>query len=236
MLSLVCHSFSNPFHNQNSLVMKNQIVLRIAAVMVLVLAQSCAPVFSEMQTARLAGVNHVELTPYYSSTGSGNKNEDVDYSTVQSHIGLQAAFGILPEVDIRFRYENVWESGGKFGDGISLIGVGPKISFIKDKLAMSLPIGTALGDGVTDSWQFQPSLLGTLPVIKDKIDFTVAPKYVVQFCEECDNFLAFNTGLSFSKDLSKWALRTEYGRLFYGKEQGGASHFSVGFSVNLGKR
>lgn len=219
--------------------MKN-LLFNYASVLIVLVAlissQSCAPVFSEMQTARLAGAKHIELTPYYSSTATGNKNEDVDYTTVQKHLGLQVAYGLLPEVDIRFRYENIWESGGKFGDGISLIGFGPKVSFIKDKLAMSLPIGTAVGDGVTDSWQFQPSLLGTLPVIKDKIDFTVAPKFVVQFCDECDNFFAVNTGLSFSKDLSKWALRTEYGRLFYGKEQGGASHFSVGFSVNLGKR
>jgi hypothetical protein len=215
--------------------MKNQIVLCVAALMVLVLAQSCAPVFSEMQTARLAGEKQVELTPFFTSTSTGNKSEGIDNESVQTHLGLQVAYGVSPVVDFRFRFESVSANVAEQGDDIGVIGFGPKFSLIKDRLALSTIFGTPLGKGISNSWQFQPSLIGTLPVIKDKIDFTVAPKAVISICDDCENYFAVNTGLSFSSNLNKWALRTEYGRLFYGEDEGRASHFSVGFTVNLGR-
>lgn len=211
--------------------MKNLLNTIACGLIVLVGTQSCAPVFSELQSARMAGAGQVELTPHYSTTSVA---EGGDSEGIQNHLGLQLAVGVSPKVDLRFRYENIWLKESGILDGLSLIGFGPKFSLIQDRLALYTPFGTAVGDGVTDSWQFQPTVFLTLPVVPQKLDFTVAPKLVVQFCDDCDSYFAFNTGLAISSDITRWAFRPEFGLLF-GGDNSTASHFSFGISFNVSR-
>src|SRR5690606_16090129 len=168
----------------------------------------CSPVFSDLQSARTVGQGRVELTPHYTSASvsDGESSEGI-----QRHVGLQAAIGITPRFDIRLRYENVWLNDTGFGDGISLLAIGPKVSLLENHIALSVPIGRALGEGTLESWQIHPTLILTLPAVPDKLDVTLAPKYLVSLCSDCENYIAVNMGLAISSNLRKWAIRPEFG-------------------------
>ncbi len=194
--------------------------------------QNCAPVFSELQSARTVGKNRVEFTPSYSSVAF---SEDGESDGIQNHIGLQVAYGISEKLDIRFRYELIWLKDDEFSNNVSIMGIGPKYSVIQNKLAFYLPIGRAFGEDTDDTWQLHPTVLFTIPALEDKIDITISSKYLVTLCKSCDDYISFNFGAAFSNDLNKWAIRPEYGLLFNPGESGHFSQFSLGFSVSFGK-
>lgn len=201
-------------------------------------ATGCAPVFSELQSARTVGKNRVEITPSFSSVSFG---EDGDNSGVQNHAGAQIAYGLTPKIDIRLRYEYIWLKAAA-DEGVSIMGFGPKFSLWEDKIAFSLPVGKIISDMGTDingekpnTWQLHPTLLFTAPVIKEKLDLNFSPKYLATLCTDCEDLVAVNFGLAFSSNLNKWAIRPEYGLLFSPAESGHYSHFSIGFSAAFGK-
>jgi len=115
-----------------------------------------------------------------------------------------------------------------------VIGLGPKFSLIKDRLAAYAPIGFAVSD--LSTFQFQPTLLFTVPVASKKFDFNPSTKYLMTFCEGCEDFLALNLGIAVSNDIAKWAFRVEYGFLFNPGESGSYRQLSFGFSFPLNKR
>ncbi len=197
-------------------------------ILVSILFQNCAPVFSELQDARTAGKGNIELTTAYGST---NLVEEGDGSKVQNQLGLQAAFGVSPAVDIRARFEYVWVES----EHVSVIGIGPKFSLLKDHIAFSLPVGRALGEGSTDTWQLHPTLLFSIPLKKNIIDLNLSSKYLYSFCEDCEGLVAFNMGFSISNDLNSWAIRPEYGLLYNPDAAGHYSQFSIGVSKVFGK-
>jgi hypothetical protein len=196
-----------------------------------VILQSCAPVFSELQSARTVGKNKFEVTPSFSSVSF---NDDGETEGAQNHIGLQGAYGITSRFDLRFRYEHIWLKGEEDYDGVNVLGIGPKFSLIENKVAIYAPIGRAIDEGSEDTWQWQPTLLFTLPVIADKLDVNLSPKYLMTLCKECDDYFALNLGLSISQDFSKWSLRPEYGILVQPDGSGFYSHFSLGASFVFG--
>lgn len=193
---------------------------------------SCAPVFSELQSARTVGKNKFEATPSYSSI---SYSEEGETGGIQNHIGTQAAYGISSKVDIRFRYEYIWFKDDEFKGGVHVVGIGPKVGLLENIIAFSLPIGRAFGDYTEDSWEMHPTMLFTLPAVKEKLEITLAPKYLITFCEDCKDYIAVNLGLSLSSDVTKWTIRPEYGVLFIPGESGHFSHFSVGLSYVFGK-
>lgn len=189
--------------------------------------QSCLPVFSEMQSARLVGRGNAEITPYISAASIA---EDGDSEGIQNEAGVMAALGVGEKMDLRIRYVNVWEKGGAFGDGISALSIGPKFSLMENRIAAYLPVGRALGNSTSDSWEFLPTMLFTVPVIENKLEVTLSPKYIFTFCEDCQDYVALNLGLAISSDLSRWAIRPEYGHLYVFGESGHGRHFSIGVS------
>ena len=213
--------------------MKQNLTIAIPMIMLLILIQSCITPYSELQSARLVGKNNVELTPAYTTTSF---TSDGETDGIQNHVGLHAAFGLSQKMDLRLRYEYLWAKGDEFGNGVSVIGLGPKLSLVENRIALSLPVGTAFGQDITDQWQVQPSVLFTLPAIPDKLDITFAPKYILTFCEDCDDFVAFNLSLAISNNVSSWAIRPEYGLLYDLGESGHASQFSIGISKTFGKK
>lgn len=203
------------------------------AVLTTSVMQSClAPVFSDLQSARLVGDKNLEVTPSY-TTMAYPRDKETGEAGSQSHLGLQAAYGLSEKVDLRFRFEHIWESG--YGDNNEqVIALGPKFSVVKDRMALYLPFGTALSDFSTA--QLQPTVLFTLPVVRDKIDFNPSAKYLLTFCEDCVDYWAFNLGMAFSNDVRKWAFRMEYGFLLTPGDEGTYRQFSCGLSLPLNKR
>lgn len=194
--------------------------------------QNCVTVFSDLQGARTVGKGNVELTPSFSSVSVSGDGET---EKAQTHIGLQTAVGLSPTIDIRARYEYIWLAGSD-GDGISAIGIGPKFSLLKDHIAVYVPIGRALGEGTSETYQLHPTFLFSLGLKKDILDLNLSPKYLISFCEDCESLFALNIGLAISSDLNAWAIRPEFGLLFKPGEEGHASQFSIGVSKVLNKK
>lgn len=184
------------------------------------------PVFSEIQNARLVGKKHFELTPVFSTvSASDGKNSE----NIQTEYGLRGAISLSDKLDFQMRAEVVPYKGSDYFDTSLILGFGPKISLIENKVALSLPFV-----GLYE-WEFQPALLLTLPAIPNKLDITLSPQYIFTLCEDCQDFGAINFGLAISSDLSKWAIRPEYGRLYDYGEKGYAGQFSIGLSKTFGK-
>lgn len=116
--------------------------LLLVSIGIIVFLQSCAPVFSELQSARTVGKNNFEETPS-ASTVFYSLGEGLE--SVQRHFGLQGAYGLWSRVDLRIRYEYI--SLPRDDGGIGVIGIGSKFSLVEDKIAFHLPIGKAIGEG-----------------------------------------------------------------------------------------
>lgn len=191
---------------------------------------SCAPLFSDMQSARLVGKNNVEITPGYSSVQFAREGQR---ESVGSFVGLQAGYGLSDKVDLRVRYEHYQYEN----EETNVFAFGPKIGLVKDRIAFYLPVGFAFGGFVqesSNSWQMHPTILFTLPIEPNKIEFNPSVKHIVSFCNDCYNPLfAFNLGAGLSSDLSKWAIRPEYGLLYNLNEKGHYENFSIGLSLNM---
>ena len=193
--------------------------------LLLFLTQRCAPVFSEMQSARLVQKGGVEASGIYSNVGFA---EDGEADHIQNHIGVRFAYGFSDEVNVRFGYENVFESGE---DGAHIVGIGPKFQILPDRIAAYLPIGTAFGSNIStsDSWQIQPTALFTIPITSN-IEFNPSAKWLIPLSSDQENQVALNFGAGLSTDINRWAIRPEIGLLYNPGSGGHYTHYSVGFT------
>lgn len=192
----------------------------------------CAPVFSELQSAKLVGPGHLEVTPSFSSVSFSSEGES---EHIQNHYGIQAGIGINRQMDLRLRYERVsvdlQDMDGDESFGVNVLGFGPKFSLVKDMVAVYVPIGFAFGEDieVSETWQIHPTLLITLPISK-YFEFNPSAKVLIPLKGEQDTLVAFNLGTAFSTNLEKWAIRPEIGFLYNPGESGHFMHFSIGFT------
>ena len=199
-----------------------------------VLSAGCAPTFSEMQSARLAGPDRVEWTPGISSVGWHGEDES---EPAQFHVGLQMATGVSHRVDLRARYERI-QARQSGGGGVNIFGLGPKVGLVPDQLALNLPVGFAFGSGVTTgrSLSFHPTLLGTHPLM-DAVELNGSAKLLIPVgnLEDSDILGAMNIGLGISSAPDRWILRPEAGILFNPGESGHFRQVSLGFTFYTGR-
>mgnify|MGYP001076460731 CR=1 FL=1 len=188
----------------------------------------CAPTFSELQSARLVGKNQLEVTPSYSSV---SYHETGDNEKIQNHYGFQAALGLMDKMDFRLRYEYVTVPQDEIN--VHLVGLGPKFSFIEDRFAGYFPVGFGFGEDIgqiAETWQIHPTLLGTIP-FSNNVEFNPSTKALIPFQKDQNVLFALNFGLGLSSDLTKWAIRPEYGFLFDPSQQGNFQHFSIAVTI-----
>jgi len=212
----------------------SNMALFLSFLFLMFLTNSCAPVFSEMQSAGTVGEGKMDGTVSYSSVGFSGEGES---GHVQKHIDAQAAFGISENIDIRSRYSYVWVKGEDVGSiddvSINILSFGPKFSFIKNRLSAYLPIGFAFGEDISSSETFQihPTILGTYP-ITNRVEINPSAKVLFPLNENGgDTTIAFNLGLGF--DITNGIkLRPEYGILFNPGEDGHFSHFGIGLTFS----
>jgi len=187
----------------------------------------CAPVFSELQSAKLAGTDRAEVTASGSSLSFDGTS---DSGHVEDHVGLQVATGVHDRVDLRVRYERVIDPD------VNVLGFGPKVGIVRDHLALALPVGFAFGKDIDSgtSWEMQPTLIGTASLGKNA-EFNVSGKAIVPLAgEDRDTLVAFNTGFGLSTNLRKWVLRPEVGFCFNPGEEGHYTHYSLALSFFFG--
>lgn len=199
------------------------------------LFSACAPVFSELQSARTAGKNKTEVTAGYSyiSAVDQGENGERQRENVQDHIGLQVAYGITENFDMRMRLEHLWVADE--GGNTNIIGIGPKYEFIDNWLSFYVPVGFAFGgdieDGISDTWEVHPTMLLTIPAHKN-IELNTSTKYIHALQKDGWRFMAFNLGLGLSTDLTKYVIRPEVGWA-WDVQNGGSDDPFRQFSVGL---
>lgn len=201
---------------------------------VLAVAPGCAPVFSELQSAKLVGKGRVEVTPSLSTVSFSNEGESDE---VQTHMGLQMATGLSEDTDLRVRYERISvDTGSDDASIFHILGFGPKVGLVEDRSALYLPVGFAFGDNVDESsktWQFHPTFLFTVP-LGNGAEFNPSCKALIPLTGDGgDVLLALNLGAGLSSDLEKWVIRPEIGFLFNpdGDAEGHYMHYSIGLTL-----
>jgi hypothetical protein len=193
------------------------------------LHSSC--VFSDLQSARLAGPGRLEITPGYSSAGVYSEGES---EKVQNHFGVQVATGLSSKVDLRLRYEYVHFT--ESDEGVGVLGAGPKFGLVEDRVAIYTPVGFAFGSDLdsSETWQLQPTVLITYP-FNDYAEVTASGRGVIWLNEdEADSLIGANVGLGLSSDLDRWVIRPEAGFLKNPGEEGTLWQLSVGLTIFSG--
>jgi hypothetical protein len=214
---------------------KQKVTLRSACgftalIGVAALLAACAPVFSDLQSARLVGPGKIEATPGFSSVSVMDEGQT---EHIQNHFGIQAGVGVLSFLDFRLRYERVIVDGnGSDSFGLNVFGFGPKIGLLKDRIAFYVPVGFAFGEDieVSETWEIHPTLIATIPFSRS-IELNPSAKVLIPFKGERDTLVAFNLGAALGKDVRKWAIRPEVGLCFNPGEGGYFWQVSLGFSL-----
>lgn len=212
--------------------MKSLILFLLA--LLVIATYSCAPVFSTLQSAKMAGKGNFEVAPHFTTTSStsstSSSTSDGGTRHVQNHYGFQLGYGISDQFDVIARYEYLGIANA--GGNANIFGIGPKASLLKDRIAAYLPVGFAFGGDVNgiEDFEVQPTVLFTLPVGK-YIEINPSVKGIIGD----DFYMAANLGLGLSSDFDKWAIRPEYGMLFNPGEEGHVGQFSIGLSFKLTK-
>lgn len=192
----------------------------------------CAAPFAELQGARLAGKGKVEVTGSFSSVSFA---EGGDSGEIQREYTAQLAAGAGEHTDWRFRYTRIGPPGDGGEGGVNVIGIGPKFALRRDRAAIALPIGFAIGEDIDvgDTFQFHPTVFVTIPAARG-FEVNLSGKALIALTGG-NLGLAANLGLGLSSDLERWALRPEVGVLKYTEGDGYVRHLSLGLSYNLGR-
>jgi hypothetical protein len=191
----------------------------------LVLA-GCVPPFSELQSARTLSPGRTEITVHGTGVTSRFEGES---AAEQMEFGVLAGYGVTDAIELRARYISVSPEDGD--QSINVLGFGPKVRLARDRAALFMPVGFAFGGDVnaSDTFQFHPTLLLTLPVNRH-VEINGSTKALVPLSGGSDVLAAVNLGLGLSSNLERWAIRPEFGVLFNPGESGTYRQFSLGFS------
>lgn len=192
----------------------------------------CAAPFSDLQSARLVGEGNFEATAHYTAVSfSASGTSD----TTQREWGVQAAVGVSDDVDLRGRFERISVDDADLDTNV--LAAGPKVGLATDRAALFVPIGFAVGGDIETSktWQVQPTILLTAPA-NGKFELNGSGKILIPMSKDGgDELVAFNIGAGISTDLTRWALRPEFGVMISPGEEGAYRQASLGLTVFSGK-
>tara|TARA_B100000945_G_scaffold294836_1_gene271869 strand:- start:19 stop:705 length:687 start_codon:yes stop_codon:yes gene_type:complete len=208
----------------------------------------CAPITSDMQSAKTTGKGGIELTV---NTGSldYDDSDGNSMSEAQDNFGAHIAYGLGHKVDIRGRFENInvnslnslAESGEEVD--ITLFSIGIKYGVIKDKLALYLPYDIYYSDGESGPETLAPTLIYT-KTFKEGFEVNPSAKWIMPMNEETDSDpgLAINLGLGVNPgsllkkvEFERTMLRAEYGLYLPIDSEGDAwfSHTTFGLTYRI---
>jgi hypothetical protein len=169
---------------------------------------ACAPVFSDLQSARTLPRGAFELTPQGTSTW-GSDDDDSDH--IQNHIGAQAALGLSDRTEVRARFEHIDVDD----EGANVVALGPKVALVPDRLALYVPVAVAFaGDSDSAAWAAQPALIASFP-LSNLVELNPSVKYTIPI-NDADGFrgLALNLGLGLGPRDGVFVFRPEAGVMF----------------------
>jgi hypothetical protein len=164
---------------------------------------------------------------------------DGDGSThVHDHVGVQVATGVSDRLELRARYEHAMFSFDEGTDtgSFNVVGFGPKVRLVKDRVAFYAPVGFAFGNEMKsgDTFSIHPTLLLTQPLHRN-VEANGSAKLLIPLtAENGETLAAFNLGLGIGH-LDRWAIRPEVGILVNPGEEGHFTQLSIGVSFRPGK-
>ena len=203
----------------------------------------CAPVFSDLQSAKLVGKGNYEFTPHLSSIYYRGENADEIDGAIQTHYGLQMAYGLTEKIDFRSRIEMISLSD-EITDGedvkYRIFSLGSKYSIISNRMSFYLPVSFYKRIDCEDCDFFKtiaPTVLFT-KYLNGYLDFNHSVKLIFPFLEEDaddDFYYAVNLGIGINK-FQNWIIRPEIGILSHSDSDGDGfyQHMSLGLSYRFG--
>ena len=202
----------------------------VASVVVAVSASGCAPAFND---ARLIPPGQVEITPSVSGAGA---TADGRSEYLLNTFGVQGQVGVHERVNFGMAYARFQPREGN--DGINTIAFGARIGLVKDRVAVSLPVGFAVREdvAVSDTLSMYPAVLFTAPVSRH-IDLNPSVRFLIPLCRDCgieDTLVGFNMGVGLRAS-PRLIIRPEVGFVVNPGESGVVWTFGVGTSVAIGK-
>ena len=196
----------------------------VAAALLFISAGCTAP-FSEFQGARMSGKGNGDLTASYSGV-------IVSGEEIQDQFGLQGAYGVTDDLDLRVRYERIGVKDWDVGP-FNALAFGPKIALNRDRAAIYVPVGFGFGEDMetADTWELHPTLLLTQP-ISTVLEVNLSIKGLLSLAENGpDPRLAFNVGFGIGPDDSRVILRPEAGLMVF--TDGGDPFYHVGLGLSF---
>jgi hypothetical protein len=182
----------------------------LIAVAVATVATACAPVFSDLQSARTLPPGKTEVTPLLTTTGFVDDDES---EHVQNQLGLQVALGATDRFEVRGRYERVFVGE----EGANVFGLGPKIALVRDRLSLYVPLGLAFGGDIDsgETLTLQPTLIASAPA-GDHVEVNLSAKGNLPLKGDEHPYRGFglNLGLGLGPRGRAWSIRPEAGILF----------------------
>ena len=162
------------------------------------------PPAANLQDARMVGKGNVRVTGFW----SGLNDTGEDGEKVADEYGAMLGFGSSDRTEIQVRFERIAFADGD--DGYQFLSIGPKFGLVEDRLALLVPGGVYVGEdiGWVETIQFQPALMGSLPVSRN-FEFNTAARFILPL--DPDLFTWFNVGfgVGLSSDLDRWAILPE---------------------------
>ncbi len=185
--------------------------------------------FSNYQSAKMlprGGTSVTGAFSFYSyDEGDGSADDEA--------IEIIASHGLTEQVELGGKL--VWFTVEE-GNAFNFLAV-PKISLLPDRLALTIPAGMIVIEGMDDvdnAWMATPGLVFTQTLSPD-FDLDVAAKPVFTFEDNFDDYnvaAAINIAIRLSPAGSAWALHPEFG-LMYDDDSEGPSG-DTGYFMQIG--
>ena len=198
-----------------------------------------AQIFSDFQSASTLGNDRIERKLFYRHTDIADLSEmDMYYEdddTRYNHFGFQVSKGITDKTDFRFQleYMSIKYSDDDESYGTLAFAFGYKFNIVEDYIAFSISANSLLNAALFHSAGLQPAILLSAPIVKNKVELTLAPKYNLNFSEGIGNYPAVNMNVALSNNLDKWAFHIEYGQLFRSRIDERYDQLSIGLSHRI---
>ena len=204
---------------------------------------NCAPITSEMQSAKTLGKSGIEISlnsgkvSMESESSDDEMELDID-GEVQNNSGASFAYGVTDDIDFRLRYENIEITAMPSEVAFSMLSLGVKYGILEDQLALFLPYTMYINDDdSTDAAKvISPTLLYT-HTLKDKYEVTPSFKYILPVGDTADDNdpgIAYNLGFGYHIN-DKFTLRGEWGQFIPSESEDDAkfSHTTFGLTYRL---
>ena len=218
----------------NCIILKNSFISIFS-----ILIFDCAPITSEMQSAKTLGQGGMEIslnsgkTSMQSESSDDEMELDID-GEVQSNSGASLAYGVTDNIDLRARYESIEITAMPSEVAFSMFSFGVKYGILEDQLALFLPYTMYNSDDdSTDAAKvISPTLLYT-HTLKDKYELNPSVKYIFPFgdtAEDNDPGIAYNLGFGYHIN-NKFTLRGEWGQFIPSESEDDAKFFHTTFGL-----